>query len=241
MKDINEVQKYRDGVGGQRQETGSKNNKDKIKKRVQNSDPRNIKDAANILGIPQKEYTPSVQEAFASIFNDIESGRRDLEISQNKLDVLERKNDRHIILPVYSSNFIYKNLAKISKRARQSGDLSTLVLVRSLSVEEVWLDYGPLASQNYLIEISKLINKLAPKSGFVGYLDHGCFAIICNIMTTDEVKPVIERIVSKISSSNLLWEGRRLPVKLSWGLCAIEAGMEPNSVCLAAMENLSLS
>ena len=66
-------------------------NEDKIKKRVQKSGPRNIKDAANILGIPQKEYTPSVQEAFASIFNDIESGRRDLEISQNKLDVLERK------------------------------------------------------------------------------------------------------------------------------------------------------
>ena len=55
MKDINEVQKYRDGVRGQRQETGSKNNKDKIKKRVQNSGPRNIKDAANILGITQKE------------------------------------------------------------------------------------------------------------------------------------------------------------------------------------------
>ena len=214
MKDINEVQKYRDGVGGQRQETGSKNNKDKIKKRVQNSGPRNIKDAANILGIPQKEYTPSVQEAFASIFQDIESGRRDLEISQNKL-------------------------AKISKRAGESTDLSTLVLLRSLSLEEVWLDYGPLASQNYLIEISKLINKLAPKSGFVGYLDHGCFAIICNIMTTHQVQPVTERMISKICSSNLSWEGRRLPVKLSWGFCAIEAGMGPNSVCLAAMENLS--
>ena len=239
MKDINEVQKYRDGVGGQRQETGSKNNKDKIKKRVQNSGPRNIKDAANILGIPQKEYTPSVQEAFSSIFHDIESGRRDLEISQNKLDVLERKNDYHIILPVYSSSFIYKNLAKISKRAGESTDLSTLVLLRSLSLEEVWLDYGPLASQNYLIEISKLINKLAPKSGFVGYLDHGCFAIICNIMTTHQVQPVTERMISKICSSNLSWEGRRLPVKLSWGFCAIEAGMEPNSVCLAAMENLS--
>ena len=87
--------------------------------------------------------------------------------------------------------------------------------------------------------LDKLINKLAPKSGFVGYLDHGCFAIICNIMTTDQVKPVAERIVSKISSSNLLWEGRRLPVKLSLGLCAIEAGMEPNSVCLAAMHDLS--
>ena len=107
MKDINEVQKYRDGVGGQRQETGSKNNEDKIKKRVQKSGPRNIKDAANILGIPQKEYTPSVQEAFASIFHDMESGRRDLEISQNKLDVLERKNDRHIILPVYSLSLIH--------------------------------------------------------------------------------------------------------------------------------------
>ena len=58
-------------------------------------------------------------------------------------------------------------------------------------------------------------------------------------MTTDQVKPVTERMVSKISRSNLLWEGRRLPVKLSWGLCAIEAGMEPNSLCLAAMENLS--
>ena len=114
MKDINEVQKYRDGIRGQRQETGSKNNNDKIKKRVQNSGPRNIKDAAKILGIPQKEYTPSGQEAFASIFHDIESSRRDLEISQNKLDVLERKNDRHIILPVFSSNFIYKNLPKIS-------------------------------------------------------------------------------------------------------------------------------
>ena len=84
---------------------------------------------------------------------------------------------------------------KVKKKAKLSDDLSTLVLVRSLSVEEVLLDYGPLASQNYLIEISKLINKLATKSVFVGYLDHGCFAIICNIMTTDQVKPVTERIV----------------------------------------------
>ena len=85
MKDINEVQKYRDGAGGQRQETGSKNNKDKIKKRVQNSGPRNIKDAANILGIPQKEYTPSVQEAFSSIFHDLPRFRKIFMHFQNLL------------------------------------------------------------------------------------------------------------------------------------------------------------
>ena len=61
---------------------------------------RRAADGASVLGIPQGELTPKVQEAITQLMAEVDSLRQELEQSMSRIEYLEELADQDTLAPV---------------------------------------------------------------------------------------------------------------------------------------------
>src|SRR5690349_9378527 len=77
--------------------------------------------ATSVLGIPEAEFTPKVRDAVIGLMNEVDSLRRELAGTKNRLDEVERAADQDGMLPLLNRRAFVRELTRyISLTGRYS-------------------------------------------------------------------------------------------------------------------------
>src|SRR6185312_2018899 len=66
--------------------------------------------AANVLGIPEAEFTPKVRDAVMGLMNEVDSLRRELAGTKSRLDEMEKAADQDGMLPLLNRRAFVREL-----------------------------------------------------------------------------------------------------------------------------------
>ena len=81
--------------------------------------PRQIADVASVLRIPAGEITPGVHEALTLLFNEYDSVRWDLQVSEGRTAHLQDPLDRHDYLPVLNRRALLRQIKRTAAHVQQ--------------------------------------------------------------------------------------------------------------------------
>src|SRR4051812_39620846 len=71
-----------------------------------------VRPAANVLGIPEAEFTPKVRDAIMGLMGEVDSLRRELAQTRARLDEAEKNADQDHMLPLLNRRAFVRELTR---------------------------------------------------------------------------------------------------------------------------------
>ena len=83
--------------------------------------------SANVLGIPESEFTPRVRDAVITLMAEVDNLRRDLQAAHQRLDEAEKNADQDQLLPMLNRRAFVRVLTRQISLADRYGTASSLI------------------------------------------------------------------------------------------------------------------
>src|ERR1700742_3129780 len=82
---------------------------------------------ANVLGIPESEFTPRVRDAIVMLMGEVDTLRRQLAATQARLDEAEKNADQDQLLPLLNRRAFVRELTRTIAYAGRYGTPASLI------------------------------------------------------------------------------------------------------------------
>ncbi len=150
---------------------------------------RPVAASASVLGIPDEEFTPRVQNAVMSLMGEVETMRRELSQTRAKLDEMEKVADR-------DQSLLYFDLDGF----KQVND-----------------GHGHAAGDAVLEHFADVLSANVRDTDVVGRLGGDEFGVILSHANQAQAQAKAQSLAETLHESPASWQSRKIPIGFSFG------------------------
>jgi diguanylate cyclase (GGDEF)-like protein len=196
--------------------------------------PRPVSDTASILGIPDAELTEKVRAAIMRLMEEVDSLRRELDQSRQRITYLEQLADQDSLAPIANRRAFVRELSRIMAFAERYNSESSLIYFDVNGLKPINDTYGHPAGDATLMRLADLLVENVRESDVVGRLGGDEFAVILSQADATTAAEKAASLVETIEANPLDWNGQEIPIRVSYGLYTFRGGDTASEALAAA-------
>ena len=185
---------------------------------------RRAADGASVLGIPQGELTPKVQEAITQLMAEVDSLRQELEQSMSRIEYLEELADQDTLAPVANRRAFVHELSRNLSYAERYGTPSSVIYLDLNGLKQLNDGKGHAAGDAAILKVAKILAANVRESDIVGRLGGDEFGIMLSHADENAARGKAEFLVKTIADDPLEWEGEEIRLDVAFGVHTIRGG-----------------
>jgi diguanylate cyclase (GGDEF)-like protein len=139
---------------------------------------RDPKDIAQVMGIPEAEFTPRVRDAILRLMGEVDRLRKDVIQATARASHLERLADQDSLVPVFNRRAFVRELGRMQSFAERYDQASSLVYFDANGLKNVNDTHGHAAGDALLAHIARLLVQNVRDTDIVGRLGGDEFGVI---------------------------------------------------------------
>jgi diguanylate cyclase (GGDEF)-like protein len=209
-----------------------------VSKRPRRRSREGISDVAFIMGIPESELTPSVQEALTIIMKEFDRQRDEIEHAREYTSFLEEVADRHAFLPVMNRRALMRELALVLARAEHAETTSVFLYFHVRNAEEFRLVHGHGIAETALVRTVEVVRERLRASDAIGSMDGHDFGVILAATEMDGALDKARVLVTALDGQAFVLGKEKYRLDVACGFHLIEAGDTVEEVVDAADRDL---
>jgi diguanylate cyclase (GGDEF)-like protein len=191
---------------------------------------------ASVLGIPEDEFTPRVRDAIMTLMGEVESLRRELQLTRLRLSEVEKTADSDHLLPVLNRRAFVRELTRHIGFSARYGTPASLVYFDLDGFKLVNDTHGHAAGDAVLCHFSDVLLSHVRDSDVVGRLGGDEFAVILSHTSNEQAHKKAASLADTLKGSPALWQEEKILVSFSYGAFQLLPGENADSAMARADE-----
>lgn len=191
-------------------------------------------DVASVLGIPQNELTPKVQEAITKLMAEVDQMRQELEDSRQRIEYLEQLADQDTLVPVANRRAFVRELSRNLSLAERYGTPSSVIYFDLNGLKQLNDTKGHAAGDAAIVKVANILAGNVRESDVVGRLGGDEFGVMLSHADEDAARSKAEQLSKAISADPLVWEGEPITLEVAYGVHTIRGGVDASAALEAA-------
>ena len=191
---------------------------------------------ASVLGIPESEFTPRVRDAIMTLMSEVDSLRRELHQTRERLDEAEKTADQDHLLPVLNRRAFVRELSRHMSFASRYGMPASLIYFDLDGFKFVNDTHGHAAGDAVLAHVADIMLASVRDSDIVGRLGGDEFGILLNHANQEQAHKKAESLAETLNVRPTVWQGRTIPIGFSYGAFELRQGDDATMVMARADE-----
>ena len=187
---------------------------------------RSVGDTTDVLGIPESEFTPKVRDAIMKLMAEVDSLRRELQMSQKRIENLEKLADTDSLTPVPNRRAFVRELSRMMSFAERYNAPASVVFFDLDGLKQINDTHGHAAGDAAIVHVAEVLSANIRDSDFVGRLGGDEFGVILPYADEPSASAKGAILAQAVSAKPLDWKGTALNVQVSFGAQAVTPGME---------------
>jgi diguanylate cyclase (GGDEF)-like protein len=180
--------------------------------------------SASVLGIPESEFTPRVRDAIMGLMSEVDSLRRELSRTRERLDEAEKVADQDGMLPLLNRRAFVRELTRhIAVTGRYSTPAS-LIYFDLNYLKKVNDSLSHAAGDAVLGHFADVLVKNVRDSDAVGRLGGDEFGVLLSHADHQQALRKAEALSQALHASPPAWGGRTIPVSFAYGAFELQPG-----------------
>ena len=179
---------------------------------------------AEIMGIPEAEFTPKVQAAIMALMAEVEKLRQELHQSQQRVIYLEQLADQDSLTPVINRRAFVRELSRMMSFAERYGAPSSMVYFDVNGLKAINDTLGHAAGDAVLAEVAQTLVKNVRESDVVGRLGGDEFGVILAYADQPTANEKGAALAAAVAERPVAWADRSINVTVSWGAHSFQDG-----------------
>jgi len=196
------------------------------------------RDVASVMGIPEEELTPKVQEALNRLLDQFDSLREQLVQSRSRNSYLHDLADSHPYLSVMNRRAFLRELARLQSRAERVATSNTFIYVHLSNADEIRRTLGRSAYEKLMAVTARSLMDRLRATDVLGSLGGTDFGLILTLADGKVAREKMQELKSAIEKLTLSWQGHDIHLTTVLGMHVFEAGETVDAVLDAADKDL---
>jgi diguanylate cyclase (GGDEF)-like protein len=192
-------------------------------------------DPVSLLGLPEKDLTPSVRTALRHLIEEVAALRQELGFTQSRLAELERLANEDALAPISNRRAFLRDLARTIGYVERYGAACSLLYFDLDGLKAINDTFGHAAGDAALIHVAEVLLAHTRSSDVIGRLGGDEFGVLLTRADEAAAHSKAERLCDAVAFTRLSWKGKIIPVSVAFGAHRLVAGDEPQ-VALAAAD-----
>ena len=188
------------------------------------SAPAPISATASVMGIPEDEFTPRVRDAIMALMSEVDSLRRELEQTKQRLDTVEKTADQDQLLPLMGRRAFVRELMRSISFTGRYGTPATLIYFDLNDFKAVNDTYGHAAGDAGLTHFSEILLANVRDSDVVGRLGGDEFGVLLSHAGLEQGKKKADQLAGILDLSPTLWQDNAILTSFSYGAFELKPG-----------------
>lgn len=180
--------------------------------------------SAQVLGIPESEFSPRVRDAVMTLMGEVDSLRRELLAVQKRLEEAERSADLDHLLPLLNRRAFVRELSRHISLADRYGTPASLIYFDLNDFSAVNDTHGHPAGDAVLTHFADVLLGHVRDTDVVGRLGGDEFGILLTHATQDQAHHKADVLAERLRRSPPSWNGNPLAVSFAYGAFELKAG-----------------
>jgi diguanylate cyclase (GGDEF)-like protein len=198
--------------------------------------PPPVSATASVLGIPEAEFTPRVRDAIVTLMGEVDSLRRELKATRDRLEEVERTADRDHLLPLFNRRAFVRELTRYISFAGRYGTPATLLYFDLDGFKQVNDTYGHAAGDAVLAHFADTLLAQTRDSDVVGRLGGDEFGVLLAHANLDQGRKKADQLAAQLNASPTIWNSQRIPIRFSYGAFELRGDDTPDLAMARADE-----
>jgi len=186
--------------------------------------PPPVTATASVLGIPEEEFTPRVRDAIMTLMGEVDSLRRELQKTRERLDEVERTADQDHLLPLFNRRAFVRELTRYIAFADRYGTPATLLYFDLDGFKQVNDTHGHAAGDAVLSHFAATLLKQTRESDVVARLGGDEFGVLLAHARLEQGLKKAEALTEKLKTDPVMWNGTPIPIGFSHGAFELKPG-----------------
>ena len=192
------------------------------------------RDSVEILGIPEAEITPAVNQALQGLLGEIDDLRGEVGRLKGRLAEVEDLADRDALTPLLNRRAFLRELGRIRTFAQRYGSPASLVYFDLDDLKGVNDRLGHAAGDAALKAVAERLLAHVRESDIVGRMGGDEFAVILAQADQATAEAKAAALARAIEAEPLQFGDWSAPVHISWGVREITQDIEPEALVAEA-------
>jgi diguanylate cyclase (GGDEF)-like protein len=178
----------------------------------------------SVLGIPEAEFTPRVRDAIMGLMSEVDNLRRELSLTQARLDEAEKTADQDHMLPLLNRRAFVRELARYIAFTGRYNTPASLIYFDLNHLKQTNDTLGHAAGDAVLTQFSNVLLAHVRESDCVGRLGGDEFAILLSHANQDQALKKADVLAAAVQTSPAQWNGHTIPVSFAYGAFELKPG-----------------
>jgi len=193
-----------------------------------------ISERLDMLGIREKEMTPSVSLAVSALMEKLDDLNRELSRTKESLAEIERLVDVDCLAPIPNRRAFMRRLSWAITMFERYAHPSTILYFDINEFKQINDQYGHAAGDIAIRHISQLLTAAMRESDFLARIGGDEFAIIMYYATEEDAKIRGAKIADKLQKTPFVFNGKHLHITSAFGCYSIRSGDDAEAALAAA-------
>ncbi len=193
-------------------------------------------DQVSVMGIPEAELTPKVREAIMTLMREVETLRSELQNARTRLVDLEMLADQDMLAPIANRRSFVRELSRHVSYSQRYGTPSSLIYFDVNHFKQINDTHGHAAGDAALRRIAEVLQEQVRESDVVGRLGGDEFGVVLAQADGEAAQEKAAALAQAIADSPVDYEGRHIPLSVSYGVANFEPGQDANDAMRVADE-----
>jgi diguanylate cyclase (GGDEF)-like protein len=198
--------------------------------------PPPVTATASVLGIPEAEFTPRVRDAIMALMGEVDSLRKELQKTQERLEEVEKTADQDHLLPLLNRRAFVRELTRYISFAGRYGTPATLLYFDLDGFKQVNDTFGHAAGDMVLAHFADTLLAQTRDSDVVGRLGGDEFGVLLSHATVEQGRIKADALANALQASPPPWQGEPIPITFSYGAFELKGDDTPDMAMARADE-----
>jgi len=179
--------------------------------------------SAGILGIPEAEFTPRVRDAVMPLLGEVDTLKRELAQTRERLDEMERVADRDHLLPILNRRAFVRELTRHISFTVRYATPASLIYFDLDGFKAINDTHGHACGDAMLEHFAEVLVSHVRDSDTVGRLGGDEFGIILSHANHAQAQAKAQSLAERLQRDPARWQGREIALGFSFGAFELSA------------------
>jgi len=177
-----------------------------------------------VLGIPESEYTPRVRDAVATLMDEVESLRRDLQATLERLGEAEKNADQDHLLPLLNRRAFVRELTRQISLADRHGIPASLIYFDLNDFKAINDSIGHTGGDAVLKQLASVLKANVRDTDRIGRLGGDEFGVLLSHADQAQAHVKADLLAQRLHQSPTIWNGKEITLSFAYGAFELRAG-----------------
>jgi diguanylate cyclase (GGDEF)-like protein len=189
-----------------------------------------VADVTTFMGVPEVELTPKVRAAMMALIEDVDRLRRELDLSNLRLEKLEHLADQDSLVSAANRRAFVRELSRIMSFAERYGAPSSILYFDLNDMKRINDTHGHAAGDAALQKVANVLVENVRESDVVGRLGGDEFGVILTHTDQKTANEKAAMLANTIAATPLAWGGGEINLTVAYGVEHFKPGVDVSTV-----------